>query len=190
MLSGVEIKRKIVHLATLVIPFGYALTSKEGVLTFLIPLSLGLLFVDILRHFHGGVAFLFDRLFFGRVLRDEEKHTLMGSTYFLLACAMVISLFPKTIAIASLLILILSDTCAALVGKGIGKVAIGRKTLEGSGAFLFSALLIVWAYPGLERFSGSLGALGATLVELLPVPIDDNLTIPFVAASLMLILGA
>ncbi|MCJ7748573.1 MAG: hypothetical protein MUP27_12620, partial [Desulfobacterales bacterium] len=37
MLTGVEIKRKIVHLATLIIPIGYALTSEKTILTFLLP---------------------------------------------------------------------------------------------------------------------------------------------------------
>ncbi len=133
--TGVEITRKIVHLATLVIPVGYALTSEETVLIFLVPFFLCFLSVDLLRHFHSGLASLFRKYFFGRVLREEEKPTLMGSTYFLFSTILTILLFPKPIAIASLLILILSDTAAALVGKGIGRVWIFGKTLEGSMAF-------------------------------------------------------
>jgi len=75
------------------------------------------------------------------------------------------------------------------VGKGMGRVAIFKKTLEGSLAFLFSALLIVWIYPGLNRLAGSLAALGATVIELLPIPIDDNLTIPLVAGAIMFFAG-
>ncbi len=80
MITGVETRRKIVHLATLVIPVGYELTSRETVLLFVIPFFLCLLVVDVLRHFHPGMAGLFKRYFFGRVLREEEKPTLMGST--------------------------------------------------------------------------------------------------------------
>lgn len=189
MLTGVEITRKLVHLATLVIPIGYGLTSKGMVLTFLIPLSLCLLAVDLLRHYHPGLALLFQNLFFGRVLREKEKHTLMGSTYFLLSSSLILILFPKTIAIVSLLILILSDACAALVGKGIGKISIFGKTLEGSLAFLSSALLIVWSYPHVDRFAGTLAAAGATLIEVLPIHVDDNLTIPFAAGTIMFFLG-
>jgi dolichol kinase len=185
MLTGVEIKRKIVHLTTLIIPVGYALTSEETVLLFLIPFFLALLMVDLLRHFHPGMASLFRKYFFGRVLRDEEKPTLMGSTYFIFSTILTILLFPKSIAMASLLVLILSDTAAALVGKGIGRIQILGKTLEGSMAFLFTSLLIVWIYPNLSRFSGSLGALGATLIEILPIKVNDNLTIPLVAGTIM-----
>ncbi len=185
MITGLEIKRKLVHLSTLVIPFGYALTSKETVLTFLLPFFLIYLAVDLLRHFHPGMTSLFVKYFYGRVLREKERSRLMGSTYFLFSSLLVILLFPKPIAIASLLILILSDTAAALVGRGIGKVSFWGKTLEGSMAFFICSLLIVWIYPHLDRFSGSLAALGATLVELLPIPLDDNLTIPVVAGAIM-----
>jgi dolichol kinase len=189
MVTKVEIKRKIVHLATLVVPVGYTLTSEEVVLTFLVPFFLCFLTVDLLRHFHSGLASLFRKYFFGRVLREEEKPTLMGSTYFLFSTILTILLFPKSIAIASLLILIVADTAAALVGRGIGRISIFGKTLEGSLAFFFSSLLIVWIYPNLNRCSGSLAALGATVIEILPIKVNDNLTIPLVAGAIMFFLG-
>lgn len=189
MLTGVEIRRKMVHLSTLVVPIGYHLTSKETVLTILIPLFLCLLSIDLLRHFHSGMASLFQKYFYGRVLREAEKSSLMGSTYFLFSSALTILLFPKPIAIISLLILILSDTAAAFVGKGVGKTPILGKTLEGSLAFFASALLIVWVYPNLDRLSGFLTAFGTTVVELLPTGLDDNLTIPFVAGAILFFCG-
>lgn len=189
MITGIEIKRKIVHLATLAIPVGYILTSKETVLYFLVPFFLCYLFVDLLRHLHPGVASLFQKYFFGRVLRDKEKNKLMGSTYFLFSSVLTILLFPKSIAVVSLLILILADTAGALIGKWIGKIPVFGKTLEGSTAFFIIALLIVWSYPQLNRPLGSLAALGATLVEVLPTEVDDNLTIPLVAGGIMLLGG-
>jgi dolichol kinase len=128
---------------------------------------------------------LFQKYFLGTVLREEERDTLMGSTYFLFSSILVILFFPKPIAIVSLLILILSDTAAALVGKVVGRIRIFGKTLEGSLAFFFTSLIIVWVYPGLDCFWGSLAALGATLIELLPIRLDDNLTIPLVAGAIM-----
>ncbi len=185
MITGVEIKRKIVHLATLIIPIGYGLTSEKTILTFLIPFFLMYLLIDLLRHFHAGLKDLFKKHFFGRVLRPEEEKRLMGSTYFLLASILTILVFPKPIAIVSLLILILSDTAAALVGKGVGRTRLFNKTLEGTTAFFFSSLLIVWLYPDLDRWIGSVAALGATLIEALPIPIDDNFTIPLCAGTIM-----
>jgi dolichol kinase len=189
MITGVEIKRKIVHLATLVIPVGYALTSEETVLLFLVPFFICFISVDLLRQFIPALASLFRKYFLGRVLREEEGKAFMGSTYFLFSTILTILLFPKPIAISSLLILILADTAAALVGKGIGRVQILGKTLEGSMAFFFTALLIVWIYPNLNRFSGSFAALGAALIELLPIRLNDNLTIPLTAGAIMFFLG-
>ena len=190
MIAGVEIKRKIVHLATLIIPVGYGLTARETVLLFVIPLFLGLLGIDLLRHFHSGVALLFNKYFFGSVLREEEKPTLMGSTYFLFSTILTVLLFPKPIAIMSLLILILSDTAAALVGKSIGRIRILGKTLEGSSAFFLTSLLSVWLYPHSNRFSGTVAALGGTLTELLPMGVNDNLSIPLVTGAIMFFGGA
>ncbi len=189
MLTGVEIKRKIVHLGTLIVPLGYALTSEETVILFLVPFFLALLLVDLLRHVHPGMTSLFRKYFFGRVLREEEKPALMGATYFIFSTILTILLFPKSIAIASILILILSDTAAALIGKGIGTIKIFGKTLEGSLAFLMTSLLIVWIYPHLGRLSGSLAALGATLIEILPIKVNDNLSIPLVAGAIMFFLA-
>jgi dolichol kinase len=185
MLSRVEIQRKIVHLLGLAIPIGYGLTSEETALEVILLLFLGFLFVDLLRQFHGGTASLFKKYIYGKVLREEEKSRLMGSTYYLFSALLTILLFPKPIALVSLLILILSDTCAALVGKGIGKIPIFRKTLEGTLAFFFSSLAIVLIFSPTDPLSEILGALGATLIELLPIPLDDNITIPFVAGAIM-----
>jgi len=185
MISGIEIKRKIVHLTTLVVPVGYAVTSEKTVILFLVPFFLALLLVDLIRHFHSGMASLFRKYFFGRVLREEEEPTFMGSTYFIFSTILTILLFPKSIAITSILILILSDTAAALVGKGVGRIRIFGKTLEGSIAFFLTSLFIVWTYPNLNRFSGSLAALGATLIEILPVRLNDNLSIPLLAGAIM-----
>lgn len=185
MITKVEILRKIVHLATLMIPVGYALTTKKTVLSFLIPFFLAFFTVDLLRHLHPKMAALFRKYFFGRVLREEEKSTWMGASYFLFSTVLTIFLFSKSIAILSILILILSDTAAALTGKWIGRIQIFKKTLEGSLAFLFTSLFIIWIYPKSNHLFGSLAAIGATLIEILPIKVNDNLTIPLVAGTIM-----
>jgi dolichol kinase len=185
MLTRVEIQRKVVHLLGLAIPIGYSFTTKETAVTVILCIFLAFLAVDLLRLYHRATASLFERFIYGHVLREVEKSRLMGSTYYLFSALLTVILFPKPIAVASILILILSDTCAALVGKGIGKVSIFRKTLEGSLAFFLSAVVIVLLYPGVDRLAGVVGALGATVTELLPIPLDDNLTIPFAAGAIM-----
>ncbi len=190
MISKVEIRRKIVHLCTLSIPIGYVLTSKKTALLVLSLLFAGFLVTDLLRRYHPWFKSFFGKYVIGKVLRERERTTFMGSTYFLFSSLLTILFFPRSIAIASILILILADTAAALVGKGIGKVRLFEKTLEGSLAFFACSILIVWLYPSLNRASGSLAALGAALVEVLPLRLDDNLTIPLTAGAIMFFLGA
>ena len=189
MLTVVEIRRKLLHLSSLTIPIGYILTSKRTALIVLVSLLFGFLTVDLLRRYHARVASLFNRYIIGTILREQERGRLMGSTYFLLSSVLVVFLFPARIAIVSLLILIVSDTCAAWVGKGFGRCHLFGKTLEGSLAFLISALVIVWIYPGLDRLAGSLAAVGATVIELLSVHLDDNFTSPFAAGAILFFVG-
>ena len=74
---------------------------------------------------------------------------------------------------------------AALVGRAIGRVRIFGKTLEGSLACLVSCLIIGWLIPELTWQMTVVGALMATLIELLPIPLDDNLRIPLAAGFAM-----
>jgi hypothetical protein len=76
----------------------------------------GGLSIDLLRHFIPGSPSLFRKYFFGRVLREEEKPTFMGSTYFIFSTILTILLFPKSIAIASLLILGINIVGGFLIG--------------------------------------------------------------------------
>jgi dolichol kinase len=186
MLPGVEIRRKLVHLSSLAFPIGYSLTSRETVLWAAVPLFLGFLAADLLRRCHGWTASVFERYFLGTVLRERERTALMGSTYFLFSTILTVCFFSKPVAIASLFILVISDTCAAWVGRGIGRIRFSeRKTLEGSLAFLVSALAIVWLTPGIGRVGGVFAAVVATIAELLPWDVDDNLTLPLVAGAVM-----
>ncbi len=186
-----ELARKAIHLASILIPVIYFHITKEIALMILVPMSLGFLLVDLLKMFVRPVADLYYR-YFGALLRPHELDTTQrnfnGATYVTLSAALVVWLFPKMIAIAAFAILILADTAAALVGRKIGKVRIGAKTLEGSIAFLLFALLVVFATPRLNPAVGLVIAVSATIAELYPIKlgnwsIDDNLSIPLVSAT-------
>lgn len=113
-------------------------------------------------------------------LRDEEYSRPSAAFYFFVGSALTILLFPKQIAVGALIVLALSDTLAALVGRRYGKYRIWNKTLEGSMAFFISAWLILTLYFGCEPLKHLMPALAGTLAELLPCPINDNLLIPLV----------
>ena len=183
-----EIKRKSIHLASLAIPIGYYLTPDswmriwERALLASVILSLA---IEVFRLNHPRTRHVF-RHFFGELLRNHEDVSLLGSTYLLIACLLTIHLFPKPVAVLALCFLILGDTVAAIVGKSVGRLRlIGGKTLEGSIACFLVCFGLTLLMPGVPPTVGLVGALTATLFELLPIPLDDNFRIPLSAGFAM-----
>lgn len=121
----------------------------------------------------------------GPVMRSGEMDAVSGLLPFTGGVLAAFILFSKPVALASLVPLIFGDRAALLVGKGIGRLKMWGKTLEGSfGCLMFSFLvylLFAWKWPLVFDYSpGTLfgAALVGTLAEALPRPFDDNLTIP------------
>ena len=128
-------------------------------------------------------------LHLGVILKKEEGFRLTGSTYLLVSSLAVFLLFEKYIAITSLLFLSIGDLMAAVIGEKFGKRIVFNKSLEGSLACLASCLLIgALMTRTISTITASIaivGAIMATVAELLPIPIDDNLTIPLFSAGIM-----
>jgi dolichol kinase len=198
MIPWLEIRRKIMHTWPIIIPIAYRFVSKDTALTIMLPICAFYVFCDIFRHFHEGFRQLFDRIITVNFLREHEKNGLIGSSYFIFGALLAIILFPKPVTIMSLYILIISDAMAAIVGTSWGRTRIFAKSLEGSIAFFVSGIVIVllamqdkplWGESAMQGHLGwgVLAVAGATLVELFPTGLDDNLTVPLVAGGIMMI---
>jgi len=198
MIPWLEVRRKIMHTWPIIIPIAYRFVSKDTALMIMLPICVFYVFCDIFRHFHEGFRQFFDRIITAHFLREHEKNGLIGSSYFIFGALLAIILFPKPVTIASLYILIISDAMAAIVGTGWGKTRIFAKSLEGSIAFFVSGTIIVllalqdkplWGESAIHDHLGwgVLAVAGATVVELFPTGLDDNLTIPLVAGAIMMI---
>ena len=78
---------------------------------------------------------------------------------------------------------------ATIIGEQYGKPILSNKSLEGSVACLVSCLLVgvlmTRISPAITPQTALAGAVTATIVELLPIPVDDNLTIPVISAGMM-----
>jgi dolichol kinase len=120
----------------------------------------------------------------GGFARSHETHHHLGLTWFLVSCTLCTLLFETSIAVAALLFVVVGDAAAAVVGRGWGRHRIGAKSLEGSLACLTSCVAVGWwlieVWPVLL-----VGAAVAAVVELLPIPVDDNLRVPLAAATAM-----
>jgi len=133
--------------------------------------------MDVARRKPGPVKEVFLYLF-GSFLRKDEQSNTAASTYYFLGIFVAIALFRRPIAEASMFILIVGDTMAAIVGMTWGRVKIWDKSLEGTTAFFLSSCLMILFLGRVNLWAGMIGAFVAAIVELLPVPLNDNLSIP------------
>lgn len=131
---------------------------------------------------------------FGQIMRRNEIKGLSGNSYFILGLFTVAFFFPKPIALLSVLYLAVGDPVAAFVGTRFGRVKIvGEKTLEGALAnfvvsFLFSGAfgLFYLRMPATEAFIlAAVGGTVSTVSELVYIYVDDNFSVPVLAAVLL-----
>ncbi|MDO8690334.1 MAG: hypothetical protein Q7R39_10065 [Dehalococcoidia bacterium] len=124
--------------------------------------------------------------------KEGEGARPIGTTYYLVASFLVFVFSSTDVAMAALFIAAVGDAIAALAGERYGRTRLGTKSLEGTGAFFASALVIgavlILAGFRLSWLAVTVGAAAAALVELLPIPIDDNLTVPIAGAAAMALL--
>ena len=192
-----EVQRKSIHLAFLVLPADLLFKfvpwprSHGEWRLLLILLCLGAIVLDLFRIHERRVRSFF-RGFFGELIREHEEFSLMGSTYLLIGSLLAIEIFSSNIAAAAIGFTVIGDATAAMVGKRWGRRPFFKKTLEGAAGGLAGCL--VWA--AVLGATGSLpwglvlaGAMTASLVELLPIPLDDNLGMTLIAGYTMRLLA-
>jgi dolichol kinase len=97
-----------------------------------------------------------------------------------LGIALGFLLFGKECAVVGVLLLAIGDAFAGFVGAKIGKLKLWEKTLEGFMAFFFSTFCVLYFFLGFEK-ALVVSLIGAT-VELLPLKLDDNFTLPVVGS--------
>lgn len=189
-----EIKRKIIHLIGLFIPICYYFFREEDkIIAVFILLSLTAIYFSLeLLRLTNKRAQRYFLTHFSTLLRTHEKQKITGTGYYLLSALLSVSLFKKELAIACLSFLILGDMFAAIIGTRFGRTKIiAGKSLEGSLACFIVCfvigLFVAWLFPTthLNLQIIAVGALTATIVELLPLGIDDNLTIPLISGLVM-----
>jgi dolichol kinase len=188
-----EARRKAIHLSFLVLPLELlyeALPWPRGRSEFrvlFLTLVVAAIAIDLLR-LHEARVRTFFRRFFGELIREHERFNLLGSTYLLLAALLAIEIFPQPVAAAAVGFTVLGDAFAAMVGRAWGRTRLFNKSLEGALGGL--AACVAWAAflsaAGHVPWSVALsGALVASLVEILPIPLDDNLGITLAAGYAM-----
>lgn len=121
------------------------------------------------------------------ILRAEEQLKESASVPMVIGLLLTIITFPKAIALIGIYTLAIADPMSAIIGIRFGKTHIVKeKSLEGSLAFFICSFVITFtSFSALGSSSTTdvflisfLGSLGVTAFEMIPLKLDDNLTIP------------
>ena len=141
-----------------------------------------LLLVDVARLSSPPLNALFFRVF-GKLASPREARRIASSTWYAIGILVAVALFPRSEAVAGVLVLGLGDPAAALVGRTFGRRPFLGGTLEGSIAFFATSVLILsFQFPWPAVLAA---ALAASAAERGSWPLDDNLTVPVVCAGVL-----
>jgi len=193
-----ELYRKSIHLSSLWIPLFIYLVHPGVSIVFFSLLFVGNVLIEYGNYKkYPWARRTFGSLFF-RMLRNKEtthgKFQVSGSLYVLLAAIACTLLFPQPVAVISLSVMLISDTSAALFGKAYGTRKLYKnKSLEGTVAFFLSALIVNMLCEPIYHFTyaGVIACAAASFAEMFEdkLEVDDNLSIPLVVGTVLVILN-
>ena len=188
-LTPAEVGRKGYHLLGLLIPLIYLYSDVPRLIALIVVAGLWIVAAvfDVVRL--NVPSFNEFALRFARgLIRQEEKRALNGMVFYMLAAFLVILFWERWVAALSLIVLVVGDSFAALVGLAWGRHKIwGGKSLEGSLACLCSVFLICLLFIPPDRALAV--AIITTLVESLPTVaiINDNFFIPLASSAALVL---
>ena len=185
-----EVYRKSIHLLSSLIPIAYIFFNKKLIFILVLFLFLILLIIEVSRFKKNLISLYFNKIL-GSVVRNYEQSSMMSATLLVLAALFSIAFFDKQVTIISLLILSISDSLAAIFGLKYGCIKIiNNKSLEGTYAFIISALTILFLTHfylnfNIALFTGILSIIIVSIIEHVTPTKFDNITIPISSCFLL-----
>lgn len=179
--------------------FLYDVMGKSGLLILIGSVLAVSFLADIVRVSSISLEDLFHKEFFKgfRVYKRKERGNISSITNFLVGVFLTFLLFKENVAAASLGFLVFGDMMAKIVGINYGKTKILRfkndKTLEGFLGFLsasFSVSYFLWLSKTLPIWLSIVGVLTASMVEVFPISVDSNISVPILSGATMYLLSA
>ena len=179
------------------------LFEMDLVLLFTTVVTMLLFSLEAARFFLPG----FNRLIYSQLnglFKLEEFRQITGATSFCLAALIAVIVFPKEIIVMAFLFSTLGDPAAAFIGsrfgrlrnnqlQGSNRIPLHRKTVQGSLSFFLvsvSVVIILWGFGIIEMFWWPLiGAFTGSLIEYLPLPVDDNFSVPLASGGVVILLS-
>lgn len=195
--TELQMPRKLFHMfnGTLIVALYVATGMGKTTAVFLLSIAFSIfLFLDVIRL---RVPSLYVRAqrWFAPIMRSDEINRISGIPYYLAGALISVALFPKTVAVLSILFLAYGDPMASVFGILFGhkspkwpngKSLVG--TLAGFGV-CFGISLVFLASLSLPAMTwlllAFLGGAAGAFAEWLPLDVDDNFSIPVISGLLV-----
>lgn len=188
-LSRREALREAIHVSGFLVPFVCKYLLDRYLVSLVIFLVVLLYGASEFARLEGTNFPLFSTVTWRVAIQPELYKFATDPIFFALGIAFSLILFPAPVSYASIAILTLGDSSATIFGKRLGRIVLPfnkAKRLEGS------ALSFLPALAGALLFVSPVEALVAAavgmLVECLPTPFSDNLTVPMASGLVLSVL--
>jgi HAD superfamily phosphoserine phosphatase-like hydrolase len=189
---GQEILRQLLHASAVLIPLLWLWDVSWHLPIYLLIGSLTLLFIisEVLRSFGIQIP-LISKTVLAAGREDEIDSYVLSPIYFAAGVTLPLLIFGTLlnmpyIAAASIIAFLIGDAFSTIGGIFLGRHHYPfnpKKTIEGTliGFSLGFFLLLLIVSP----LSAFLVACIAAIIELLPLPLDDNLAVPLITATIL-----
>ena len=185
-----EIARKALHIAAMLLPAGMVLVERGVGLTILGVFALTAMWLDRYRLTNPHVSAWLSRNL-GFMMRPDERDShgervfFNGATWVMITAFLLLLVFPARFAAPGMVIAMIADAGAALVGRKIGrhKWPGTSRTVEGTLAFFVTGALTALLFPGLPFVHRLAAVAVAGVAEIPPLKVNDNVLLPFAAAA-------
>lgn len=188
-----EVYRKAIHISSLWMPLWILVMSQKQSIVLFGCLFSGNLLLEYASYQNiAGIGVLFRKIFI-KTLRKKEinpAHFVPTGSVYLLAGALAVSVcFTAKVAATAMCVVLISDSCAALIGKLFGTFKFyNGKSFEGTFSFILSAYIVIFCFfPTLSPIVICFISLVAAATEFFEeeIGIDDNFLIPLVTGLLL-----
>ena len=188
-----EVLRKLIHLSSLWMVAAIMLAKEEYRMALAVIFGTAWILNIVLEHAVACKVPYITPLyyfFFKKMLRktpEPSDWVISGGPPVWGAAFLVTLLFPTQAAATALAVMLIADTCAALIGRKFGKHKINGKSIEGciafflGGAAAFTVIAFFYPAPTVTAIiCAACGIFLAMLTELFEkqIHIDDNFSIP------------
>ena len=190
-ISTTEIKRQSFHI---IVGTALALLFYYGYITPLrFVVLFGLLVVAFFVYLYFKMPLIHQFIFYMGRRKEMSYFPGLGALFFIFGMILSVWLFPKDIAVASIMILAWSDGVASLVGP-FGRIAYINPKKNWEGLIVAIAFGTVAASFFVSPWMALAGATVAMLIEGLDITlkdwkVDDNMIVPVVAGIVMVLFG-